>query len=261
MIPGRVIDLHCHLLPGIDDGPGDVAATVALARAFVAEGITTVAATPHVHPDFPNTGATIAAARAVATGALAAAGITLRVVRGAELDLLHVGELPADALAGLQLGDSGTLLIECPFAPAAPFFAERVARVREAGFRVLLAHPERSPAFLREQGLLERLVAGGAMASLTATSLSGRFGRTARRYAEWALEAGLVHDVATDAHDTVRRPPILRAPLEASGHGWAATWLTEEAPAAILAGAPLPARPARPRRRWPSLRRGASGAG
>jgi protein-tyrosine phosphatase len=251
-----VIDLHCHLLPGIDDGPGDEQAALALARALVAEGVTTVAATSHVHPDFPNTAATLGAARSAVSDAIAREGIPLEVVRGAELDLLHVAQFDAAALGELQLGEGGTLLVECPFAAAAPFFAETVARFGRDGFRVLLAHPERSPAFLREPALLERLVAGGAMASLTAASLTGRFGRTAKRYADWALEEGLIHDVASDAHNVDGRPPVLRAPLEEAGYGWALDWLTVDAPAAILGGAALPVRPDRPRRRFPSLRRG-----
>ena len=166
----RVIDLHCHLLPGVDDGPGDLVAAVALARALVAEGVTTVAATSHVHPDFPNTAVELDRARAAVVKALEWEDVALQVVRGAELDLLHVARLDAAALATLQLGDGGALLVECPFAAAAPFFEEVVGRLQRDGFRVLLAHPERSAAFLREPALLERLVAGGAMASVTASS-------------------------------------------------------------------------------------------
>lgn len=252
-----MIDLHCHLLPGIDDGPADEPAAIALARALVAEGVTTVAATSHVNPGYPgNTATSLRAVRATVADAIAREGIALEVVAGAELDLLHVARFDAEALRALQLGDGGTLLVECPFADAAPFFAETIGRFQGLGFRVLLAHPERSPAFLREPALLERLVAGGTMASLTASSLTGRFGRTAKRYADWALERELIHDVATDAHNTDGRPPVLRAPLEESGYGWAEQWLTIDAPAAILSGAPLPARPARPRRRFAALRRG-----
>lgn len=250
-----VIDLHCHLLPGVDDGPGDLAAAVELARALVAEGVTTVAATSHVHPDFPNTAETLDRARAAVTKALEWEGVALEVVRGAELDLLHVARMDAAALAALQLGDGGALLVECPFAAAAPFFEDVVARLQRDGFRVLLAHPERSPAFLRDPTLLERLVAGGAMASLTGASLTGRFGRTARRYCDWALERDLVHDVASDAHNTAGRPPAIAGPLREAGYDWAEDWLTCAAPAAILSGAALPARPARPSRRLPRLRR------
>jgi protein-tyrosine phosphatase len=258
MMSGDVIDLHCHLLPGIDDGPGDLAAAVDLARAFVAEGVTVVAATPHVSPDHPNTYATIAATRSWVSDVLAKEAVALQVVPGAELDLLHVSELSSTELEALQLGTGGTLLIECPFSAAAPFFEERIARVQAAGLQVLLAHPERSPAFTREPQLLERLVGRGAMASLTASSFAGRFGKPAKKYAAWALDAGLVHDVASDAHNTGRRPPVLRSPLEEAGYGWAVPWLTQEAPAALLAGTPLPPRP-RPPRRWgrPRARRGA----
>ncbi len=252
---GRVIDLHCHLLPGVDDGPPDVQAAVALARALVAEGVTTVAATSHVHPDFPNTAATLSRARAVVVKALEWEDVALEVVRGGELDLLHVAKLDAAALAELQLGDGGTLLVECPFAAAAPFFEDVIDRLRRDGFRVLLAHPERSPAFLRDEDLLGRLVAGGALASITAASLTGRFGRTAKRYAEWAMEHDLVHDVASDAHNTERRPPALAGPLHEAGYEWAQEWLTREAPAAILAGAPLPPRPPKPSRGLLGLRR------
>jgi protein-tyrosine phosphatase len=245
-----VIDLHCHLLPGIDDGPADLAEMLGLARAFVAEGTQTVAATPHVSPHYPrNTAPVIGATRSWVRDVLAREAIALEVVAGAELDLPHVAELAADGLAALALGHGGTVLVECPLVQAAPFFEQRVARIQDAGLRVLLAHPERSPAFLRDQDLLERLVGAGALASVTASSFTGSFGRQARRFAEWALDAELVHDVASDAHNVDRRPPLLRTPLEASGHGWLADWLTHDVPAAILAGAELPPRPDRTMRR------------
>lgn len=238
-----MIDLHCHLLPGIDDGPGDLAATVALARALVADGTTRVVATPHVSPEYPNTSPVVAAEVTWVRDTLAKEGIALDVLAGGELDLAHVAELDEAELARFQLGESGTLLVECPLTRAAPFFEQRVAVLQRSGLRVLLAHPERSPVFQRDRGLLARLVAGGAMASLTASSFAGRFGRTARAYAEWALDEQLVHDVASDAHDVRGRPPAMRDPLETAGYGWAVDWLTLDAPAAILAGARLPARP------------------
>jgi protein-tyrosine phosphatase len=239
-----VIDLHCHLLPGIDDGPATTADALALARAFLAEGITCVAATPHVSPDHPNGAAVVGDAWSALVDELGRAQVPLEVVAGAELDLLHAVSLPEAELAGLTLGRDGALLVECPFAAVVPQFELLVGRLQDKGFRVVLAHPERSAAFLRDPELLRRLVRGGALASLTGASFAGRFGRTSRRYACWALDEGLAHDVATDAHDAVRRPPVMRGPLEEAGYGWAAEWLTVEVPAAVLAGEPLPARPA-----------------
>ena len=252
----EVIDLHCHLLPGIDDGPTDMDGTLAMARAYAREGVTHVVATPHVSPDYPNTQAVIAATTAWTQDILACEGVGVVVLAGGELDPPHVADLAPDVLAGLQLGDSGTVLLECPLTQGAPFFEERVARVQRAGLRVLLAHPERSPIFQQDPGLLPRLVAGGALASVTASSFSGRFGRRARAYAEWTVAEQLIHDVASDAHNVDRRPPTLREPLESAGLGWAVDWLTTDAPAAILAGEILPARPVAPRaRRFLGLRR------
>ncbi|HWH93406.1 MAG TPA: CpsB/CapC family capsule biosynthesis tyrosine phosphatase [Baekduia sp.] len=238
-----MIDLHCHLLPGIDDGPATTEDAVALARALLAAGITRVAATPHVSPDYPNTAGTVRAAWEALVDELARAQVPLEVVSGAEVDLLQVVSLDDADVQGLTLGRDGALLVECPFASVVPQFETLVVRLQERGFRVVLAHPERSPAFLREPELLRRLVRRGALGSLTGASFAGRFGRTARRYACWAIDEGLAHDVATDAHDVARRAPLLRAPLEEAGYGWAADWLTDEVPAAVLAGGPLPARP------------------
>jgi protein-tyrosine phosphatase len=241
-----VIDLHCHLLPGIDDGPATSEEAVTLATAFVAAGFTRVVATPHVSEDHPNTAAGIRAAWLGLVTALGRAHVPLEVLTGAELDLLHLQGLEEDELARLRLGPRGPLLVECPFAAVVPHFEGLVERLLGAGHRVLLAHPERSLAFLREPDLLRRLVDAGAYASLTGASFAGRFGHDARDYATWALDEELVHDVSTDAHNTTRRPPVLREPLESAGYGWAADWLATESPAALLAGAEPPARPARP---------------
>jgi protein-tyrosine phosphatase len=238
-----VIDLHCHLLPGIDDGPSTTADALALARAFLAEGITCVAATPHVSPNYPNTAAVVHDAWLALVGELGRARVPLKLVAGAELDLVHGASLSDAELAGLTLGRDGALLVECPFSAVVPQFELLVARLQDKGFRVVLAHPERSPAFLRDPELLRRLVGRGALASLTGASFAGRFGRTARKYACWALDEGLAHDVATDAHDAERRPPLLLGPLQEAGYGWAVEWLTVEVPAAVLSGGPLPARP------------------
>jgi protein-tyrosine phosphatase len=253
---GWVIDLHCHLVSGIDDGPATGAEAVALGEALVAAGVTRVVATPHVGPNYPNDAERIHAAWLELVGALARARVPLEVLTGAELDLLHAQGLDDEELGRLALGPDGPLLVECPFSAVMPQFEQLVARLHDMGHRVLLAHPERSPVFLREPELLRRLVAGGAMASLTGSSFAGRFGRTAQRYAAWAVDEGLAHDVSSDAHDTVRRPPVLAEALEQAGYGWTAGWLTRDAPAAILAGAELPPRPVAPASgSWARLRR------
>jgi protein-tyrosine phosphatase len=243
---GGVIDLHCHLLPGIDDGPATVDDAVALAEAMLAAGTTRAVATPHVDANYGNTPEIIHAAWLALIGELGRRRVALQVQTGAELDLLTAAALSPEVLGALALGRSGVLLIECPFSPLMPQFEALVGEVQAHDHPVLLAHPERSPVFQRDPDLLRRLVAGGAHASLTAASLAGQFGRTAARYARWALDEGLAHDVASDAHNTRRRPPVLRAPLQDAGYGWLADWLTSEAPSALLDGRDLPLRPPKP---------------
>lgn len=256
---GWVIDLHCHLLPGIDDGPPTLDDALALAGALVAAGVQRVVATPHVSPQYPNDPDEIDRLGTLVMHELRDRGTELRVEVGGELDLQHALQLSRQDLDRLRLGASSVLLVECPFSAVAPQFEARVRQLSAWGHRVLLAHPERSPLFLRDQALLGRLVADGAFVSLTGASFAGDFGRTPKRFAAWAVDEGLAHDVATDAHNVGRRGPVLREALSGAGYRWAADWLTREAPEAILAGATLPPRPVRRGRMgWKRLRRASS---
>ena len=130
-----VIDLHCHLLPGIDDGPATTAEAVALARAFVAAGVTRVAATPHVEPKWGNTADTIHAAWLGFVTELARARVPFEVVAGAELDLLQSRVSMPASWTGCALGIDGPLLIECPFSPIVPQFESLVGALQAAAPR------------------------------------------------------------------------------------------------------------------------------
>jgi protein-tyrosine phosphatase len=243
-----VIDLHCHLLPGIDDGPADLGGTLAMAQAHVKAGVEVVAATPHVAWDMPNDVATIELRLADVRAALTAAKISLEVVRGAEIDVHQAVGLTDEQLRELALGGGPWLLIEAPLTKGVGL-APVVHALLDRGHRVLIAHPERSPLLQSDPAGLRALVRAGAATQVTAGSFAGSFGRTVRDYAERMLEAGLVHSVASDAHDALRRPPGIAAPLRAAGLGELTQLLAQEAPAAILAGDPLPPVPAWRRRR------------
>jgi protein-tyrosine phosphatase len=252
----HVIDLHCHLLPAVDDGPASMEEAVGLAEELLRAGVERVVATPHVSAGYPNTAAGIRAAWLALCTELGRRHVALQVLSGAELDVFHVREFDRAELERLQLGVGGTLLVECPFTPVLPYFEETLVQLQGLGHRVLLAHPERSPAFQSEPELLRRLVADGALAQVTGASLIGKFGNTAKRYAKWALDESLVHVVASDAHDAVRRPPVLREAIQDAGYGGTADWLTQDVPDAILRGAPLPARPSMSARSaWRRLRK------
>jgi protein-tyrosine phosphatase len=251
-----VIDLHCHVLPGIDDGPASIEDAVALARASAAADTHTLVATPHVSSHYPNDFETIARLVEEVTARLAREEIALELRTGAEIAITHLAEIEPSQLDGLGLGGGPWLLLEPPFSAHA-IGLEAIVRDRLHDHRILLAHPERCPAFQRDPRMLERLVRDGARVSVTAGSLVGRFGGEVRRFALGLLEQGLVHNVASDAHDEVRRPPGIAGELRQAGYGPLCEWLTQEVPAAILAGEEdIPPRPAvaltpSRSRRWP----------
>ncbi len=249
-----MIDLHSHVLPGIDDGPATLEGSLALARAAIARGTTTLLATPHIDHSFGIAPRTVAPAVRALRSELAGAEIPLDVLAGGEVAISRLAELSDDDLRTVRLGDGPYLLVESPHVPTAGTIEPALFDLQVRGFGVLLAHPERSPVFLRDRERLRALVQQGALCSITAGSLTGKFGRTVRAYALELLEEGLVHDVASDAHDHTRRVPGLAEGLSAAegdipGLEAQTDWLTRAAPAAILAGDDLPPRPELPERR------------
>jgi protein-tyrosine phosphatase len=260
-----VIDLHCHVLAGIDDGPSTTEDSLTLARAAAAAGTRTIVATPHVSWRYPNDHETIARLVDDLNGRLGAAGIELDVVAGAELAMTRLIDIDDAQLPRFALGGSSWLLVEPPFTQEAPGIEGLVLELLARGHRVVLAHPERCPAFRRDPRMLERLVSRGVLTSITAGSLVGRFGNDVRRFAFELLAAEMVHNVASDAHASGRRGPLLAADLERAGLAALSEWLCVAVPSAILADdEAVPQRPqvavpqpdAAPRRWW---RGGAAG--
>jgi protein-tyrosine phosphatase len=247
-----VIDLHSHILPGVDDGPPTLEGSLELARAAVAEGTRTILATPHINDDRSIDAARVAAGLEALRRELAAADIPLEVLPGGEIAMWRLGDLDDAALRTLALGGGPYLLVESPFSPAIGAFEPLVLDLLGRGHRVLLAHPERCPAFHRDPERLQRLVDAGVLVQITAGSMTGGFGSTVRRLTASMLRTGVVHVVASDAHDAVKRPPGLNdgfASLERELPGLAElqTWMTEQVPRAILDGTPFPERPPLPK--------------
>ncbi len=246
-----MIDLHAHPLPGLDDGPPTLDAALELARAAADAGTRTMVATPHIdHRHGVEPGA-VAGAVAVLAGHLAEAGIPLELRAGGEVSLAMLEEAGPGALHPVRLGGGPWLLVDTPLEPTVPDFVSRVFRFLAAGERIALAHPERCPALRDDLGGLARLVDAGAITVMSAGSLTGLFGSTARQATGPLLEAGLVHALASDAHSAGRRPPAIGAavaPALGQHPGLEAwlPWLTEDLPAAVVAGAPLPAPPPTP---------------
>ncbi len=240
-----MIDLHCHVLAGIDDGPATIEGSIALAQIAAERGTRTIVATPHVSHRYDNDAATIARHVGQLNSELVRAEIAIEVLPGAEVAITRAGELAPGELAALTLGGGPWLLLEPPFTSVAIGLDQMVAELVQDGYRILLAHPERCPAFQREPRMLEALVRGGVLTSITAGSLVGHFGASVKRFALELVEAELVHNVASDAHDATQRAPGLADELERAGLGEMTAWLTEEVPRALLEGAEsLPPRPA-----------------
>jgi protein-tyrosine phosphatase len=248
-----MIDLHSHVLPGVDDGPPELAGSLALARAAVAAGTHVMAATPHIGLRYAVAPDELPARVAGLREELRRESIPLELVVGGELAPGSASDFSDGELRGLALGQGSCVLLECPFTRAGGLMRAAVADLRRRGFRVLLAHPERSPEFLREPAALAELVDAGAAVQVTAGSLRGDFGRTVRRYALELLDAGLAHVVASDAHDASERSPtvlpIVHDAVQRRGLNPSMTaYLTDAVPHALLEDAPLPAPPAQERR-------------
>ena len=205
-----MIDLHCHILPGIDDGARDLETAVAMARAFVADGVTTVACTPHILPGlYHNSGPQIRHATAALQRKLTEQRIPLRLATGADNHVVpdFLSELRAGRL--LSIADSRYVLVEPPHHVAPPRLEELFFNLTTANYVPILTHPERLTWINSASQSMERLHKAGVWFQVTAGSLAGDFGRNARYWAERLLDEGKVHLLATDAHDLKSRPPRL----------------------------------------------------
>lgn len=261
-----MLDLHCHLLPGVDDGAPDLDTALAMARMAVADGIQAVACTPHIYPGlYENDAAGIRAAVSRLQAILEDEGIPLRLFEGADVHLdtnlagaVQNGRVPT--IAG-----SRYLLLEPPHHVAPPGFEHEVFALMAAGLVPVVTHPERLSWVEDHYALFIRLVERGAWMQVTAGALTGRHGRRPRYWGERFVAEGHAHILATDAHDVRRRPPFLAEARDAAAVLVGATeaeHMVSTRPAGIIANrapADLPALPAsapvRPRHGlWQKLR-------
>jgi protein-tyrosine phosphatase len=239
-----VIDLHTHILPGIDDGVATLEASVELARSAAAAGVVAIAATPHVREDFPTTADRMEEALSDVRAAVEGAGLPTRILPGGEVSVEYLDLLAVDELRRFGLGGNpGYLLVETPYFGVPLDLEERLRGLRALGVTPVLAHPERSVGMRGRRDLLPRIVAAGALVQVTAGSLAGVHGRDVRKAALALVDSGLAHCVASDAHGPEIGRPHLDVVASAVGSKPVAEWLTREVPASILAGEPIPARP------------------
>ena len=219
-----MIDLHCHLLPGVDDGATDVDMALQMARMAVDDGISTLACTPHIYPGlFENDTAGIRAHIDTLRGHLAEAGIPLELTWGADahvspdlLPRLRAGTVPS-------LADSRYFLLEPPHHVAPPQFDSYVFALIAACYVPVITPPERLSWIEDHYPTFCALSDKGVWMQVTAGSLTGRFGEAARYWGERMPDEGRVHVLATDA-----RGAKSRAPLLAEGRLAAENWVGAE---------------------------------
>jgi len=222
-----------------------------MARAASQDGTEILAATPHVREDYPTSADTVEGLVAALESELAAAGIPLEVRTGGEIALDRLAELPPEELARFGLaGNPRYLLVEFPYYGWPLDLAFRLGRLQASGVTPVLAHPERNFEVQEKPELLRPLVESGALVQLTAASLDGRIGRRSRATARALLELALAHLAASDAHAPDVRSIGLSSVASAVGDPELARWLVEGVPRAIVEDGALPARPAKPRRRF-----------
>lgn len=239
-----MIDLHCHLLPGVDDGARTLDEALALAAASAANGITTAVMTPHVYPSvFDNDMTSLVPVFERFQAAVTAAGIPLKIRLGGEV---HLHPDVFDLLARDQLPVLGFLdhqrvvLLEFPDGHIPAGAAEGCRFFADKGIRLLLAHPERNKEVMRDPMRIKPFVDAGCMLQITAASVIGRFGSQALKTAHQLLAKGMVSVIATDAHNLAHRPPLLREARDAIAQLYGiglAHRLTLENPERIIAAA------------------------
>lgn len=206
----ELIDLHCHILPGIDDGSKSLEISLQLARDAIADGVKYIVATPH-HLDrhFTNH----------ATDVLALADWFQEQLNQNKLDLtiygsqeIHLnGDLDERIDDLLSLDANGKyLLVEFPHEQVPQYSKDLFFRLELMGITPIIAHPERNKQIKEDPNLLYEFVMDGALGQLTATSLTGGFGKDTQKFSEDLIDHGLVHIIASDAHALEGRKLVLK---------------------------------------------------
>jgi protein-tyrosine phosphatase len=244
----QLVDIHAHVLPEIDDGPKSLEESVAMVRAAYEAGIVRLVATPHLRSDFPAVQPAALAEALQAVQDATAGEPAPELVIGGEVSLSWALEAEPDALRLASFAQRGKdLLIETP--ASAHRLADLLYPLRARGYRVTLAHPERTAEFQEKPARLVELTEQGILLQVNAESLLGeRESSDVRRTARWLCSEGIAHALASDAHRGHSWRPIGRLAL--AGDALVAlvgaergAWMTNAVPNAIIDGEPLPAPP------------------
>jgi len=239
-----MVDLHHHLLPGLDDGPKDIETSLAMARMAAADGITHIVATPHANTRYPFTPARNSELIEEIRQTLRQEGVSITLGLGCDFHLSY--ENIQDALAHptkYALNGTEYVLIELPDYIIPPRLDDSIYELRLAGIVPVLTHPERNPALQKNTARLAEWLRTGMLVQITTSSVLGQMGSTAERMAHRLLADRWVHFLATDAHNLDQRPPKMRAAYDLVAKKYGAAYaerICVENPLAVFEGRPLP---------------------
>lgn len=206
-----MIDIHCHILPGIDDGAQTETDSIAMAKAAVEQGIHTIIATPHhMNGRYENTKTDILTHVNVLNDLLQENEIPLTVLPGQEVRMNGdmMDQLDSDII--LPMNDKKFVFVEFPSSSVPRYAKQMLFDIQVAGYKPIIVHPERNRELVEHPSKLYDFVRKGALTQITAASLCGKFGKNLQKFSHELIEANLTHFIASDAHNTTSRGFVLQ---------------------------------------------------
>jgi protein-tyrosine phosphatase len=234
-----VIDIHCHILPGLDDGPDSIEISIAMAEMAIADGITHVIGTPHAHPNFAFDSGKIRERRDELQR-LFEGGLILATGCDFHLSYENLEDIRFEP-SRYTLNQKNYLLVEFADFSIPPALDQALHNLQLAGLVPIVTHPERNPLIRAQPERLFKWLGQGCYAQVTAQSLLGKFGRAAQETSQRWLAEGAVHFIASDAHNVTSRPLRLKETFD-----WVAKTHGEDVARALLVDNPLAAFEGRP---------------
>ncbi|MFC0187163.1 tyrosine-protein phosphatase [Fictibacillus aquaticus] len=210
-----MIDIHCHILPGVDDGPAEMSEAIELAEHAVQEGITTIIATPHHNSRYSNNKSKILDEVQRLNKALTDRNIPLNVLPGQEIRIIgeFLNAYETDELLTVNNGNQ-YVLVELPFSEVPHYTEQLLFDIQLKGLVPVIVHPERNTELMNNPDRLYKLVKNGALTQITSGAYVGKLGRKVKSFSRKIIEHNLAHFIASDAHDIHKRGFYLRQAYE-----------------------------------------------